>query len=112
MESILQSIKQMLGIHESYTHFDSTIVMHINSVFTILNQMGIGPEEGCFITDDSEEWQDYITKANMNMVKTYMYLKVRLLFDPPQNGALMDSINRNISELEWRLYLEADREVN
>ena len=111
MESILTSIKKMLGIEESYEHFDPDIIMHINSVLMILNQLGVGPEEGFMIEDDTSTWQDFIpevTAAKLELVKSYIYLKVRLLFDPPLSSSVIESINRQISEFEWRLNVAVD----
>lgn len=108
MESILTSTKKLLGIQESYTIFDTDILIHINTAFATLNQLGIGPEIGFIIEDDKATWDEYITTCNLTMIRTYIYLKVRLVFDPPTSGVLIDSINRTISELEWRLYLEGD----
>lgn len=109
MESILTSIKKLLGITEEYTHFDSDLIMHINSVFMILTQLGVGPSEDFFIIDKYTNWDDFIPSgANMESVKSYVYLKVKLLFDPPQSSAVMESMNRMISELEWRLNVEAE----
>lgn len=110
MESILTSIKKMLGIEESYTHFDADLVMHINSVFSILTQMGVGPSDGFSIEDEDKEWNDFLRgdPAKLSLVKSYIFLKVRLLFDPPQNSFAVESINRQISEFEWRLNVEAD----
>lgn len=109
MESILTSIKKLLGIEEDYTHFDSDIVMHINSVFMILTQLGLGPDEGFVIEDDSTNWDEFVKDPiKLQAVKSYMYLKVRLLFDPPSNSTHMDAINRSISELEWRLKVDAE----
>lgn len=108
-ESILTSIKKMLGIVENYTHFDSDIIMHINSVFMILNQLGVGPLEGFIIEDDSAIWEDYVSDTTqLQAVKSYIYLKVRLLFDPPASSSVMESMNRMISELEWRLNVAVD----
>lgn len=115
MNSILTSIKKMLGIEESYTHFDSDLIMHINSVFVILKQLGIGPENGFAIEDSSATWNDYLgSSKNLEFVKTYIYLKVRLLFDPPTSSAMIEAVNKNISELEWRINIEAETntEVN
>lgn len=110
MESILTSIKKMLGITEDYTHFDDDIIIHINSVFMILTQMGVGPAEGFYIEDKSALWEDFMTDdANLQSVKSYMYLKVKLLFDPSASSAVTESMNRLISELEWRLYVAADK---
>lgn len=83
--------------------------MHINSVFTILWQLGIGPVGGYFINDDTATWSSYLGARNdLNAVKTYIYLKLRLMFDPPQNSFLVDSIQKQCTELEWRLNVEVD----
>lgn len=115
MDSILTSIKKMLGMTEDYTEFDTDLIIHINSVFSTLTQIGVGPPEGFMIEDESSEWNDFIgTESKWNFVKTYVYLKVRLLFDPPNSGSVMESINNQIKELEWRLFTEAeitDRQV-
>ena len=109
MDSILTSIKKMLGIAEEYTPFDVDIILHINSVFMILNQLGVGPSSGFRIEDDSATWSDFTEdKLDVEAVKSYIYLKVRLLFDPPSSSAAMESINRLISELEWRLNVAAE----
>lgn len=109
MDSILTSIKKLLGITEEYDTFDNDLIMHINSVFMILNQMGVGPKEGFKITDDSETWEDFISDSLLyEAVKSYVYLKVRLLFDIPTSSAVTESINRQISELEWRLNVAAE----
>ena len=109
MESILTSIKKLLGISEEYEHFDADLIMHINSVFMILTQLGVGPSEGFRITDESEIWTDFISEpARIDLVKSYMYLKVNLLFDPPSSSAVIESMNRMINEFEWRLNVAAD----
>lgn len=108
MDSILGSIKKLLGIQPEYTAFDEDLIIHINSVFVILNQLNIGPSDGFFIMDSDTTWEDYMTDINQALVRSYVYLKVRLLFDPPGSGVLVENINRMISELEWRLYLEGD----
>ena len=108
MESILTSIKKLLGIMSDYTNFDDDIIIHINTAFAMLNQLGVGPEGGFMIVDANSRWEDYTTEKNLNMVKTYIYLKVRLLFDPPTSSALIESINRTLSEIEWRIFLEGD----
>lgn len=114
MESILTSIKKLLGISEEYTHFDNDIIMHINTVLMVLNQLGIGPEEGFLIFDKSAMWNDFISSDNKNLhaIKTYVYLKVKLLFDPPLSSAVMEATNRLISELEWRLNVLAEELTN
>ena len=105
MESILTSIKKLLGIAEEYNHFDADIIMHINTVFMTLNQLGVGPTECFHIEDDLAVWGDFISSddANFEGVKSYVYLKVKLLFDPPLSSAVLESTNRMINELEWRL---------
>lgn len=106
MDSILTTIKKLLGITEEYTHFDPDIVIHINTVFMVLMQLGVGPSEGFAINDDSETWDDFkidTSVMKIEWIKTYIYLKVRLIFDPPASNALIEAINRSISELEWRL---------
>ena len=109
MESILTSIKKLLGITEEYDQFDPDIIMHINSVFMILTQLGVGPAEGFSIEDDTAVWTDFIQDIKkLESVKTYIYLKVKLLFDPPLSSAVIDSTNRLINELEWRLNVAAE----
>lgn len=109
MDSILTSIKKLLGIAEEYEHFDPDIIMHINSVFMVLNQLGVGPSEGFRIEDKSATWDEYITEEdNLDAVKTYMNLKVKLLFDPPLSAAVREATNQMINELEWRLNVETE----
>lgn len=113
MESILTSIKKMLGISEEYEHFDPDIIMHINSVFMILTQMGVGPSEGFTIKDKTSKWTDFVSDiTKIESVKSYIYLKVKLLFDPPLSSSVTESINRMISELEWRLYVAEDKYIH
>lgn len=103
-ESILTSIKKLLGITEEYTHFDADLIIHINTVFMTLHQMGVGPTEGFKITDESDVWDDFVEEDdNMEAVKSYIYLKVKMIFDPPQGGAVAEAYKQSISELEWRL---------
>lgn len=110
MESILTSIKKLLGITEEYKHFDADIIMHINSVFLNLTQIGVGPQEGFFIEDDTVTWTDFIEDSvQLQAVKSYMYLKVKLLFDPPLSSAVIESSNKMIAEFEWRLRLAAEQ---
>ena len=109
MVSILTSIKKLLGIEEAYEHFDQDITMHINSAFTNLNQLGVGPIAGFSITDKSDEWEDFLgDRKDIESVRTYVYLKVRLVFDPPQMGYLVDAIKDQIKELEWRINVQAE----
>lgn len=108
-ESILNSVKKMLGIEAEYTVFDADIIMHINSVFFVLNQLGVGPEEGFKITDATALWTDFMPESpNVESVKSYVYLKVKMLFDPSLNSAVIDAMNRQIAELEWRLNVQVE----
>lgn len=109
MDSILTSIKKLLGITEDCTDFDIDIVMHINSVFSVLTQLGVGPSEGFAIEDDKDTWDEFMSdNPKLNMVKTYIYQKVRLSFDPPSNSTVLASMERMIQELEFRLKVEAE----
>lgn len=108
MDSILDSVKKMLGIDSSYTHFDTDIIIHINTVFSILKQMGL-PRFS--IEDSSKTWEEYISlldlDTDINDVKTYVFMKVRMMFDTP-TGSVAESYNNIISELEWRLNMEIE----
>ena len=109
MENILDSIKKLLGIDEADLNFDQELIMHINSVFMVLNQLGIGPVGGFKISSNEEVWTDFVgTRLDLESVKSYIYLKVRLLFDPPQNSFLVGSIEKQIVENEWRLQVQVE----
>lgn len=109
MESILTSVKKMLGITEEYEHFDVDLIMHINSAFTVLTQLGVGPSEGFSIKGRDETWADFMQgDLRLELVKSYLYLKVKLLFDPPLANAVIEVMNRQISEFEWRLNVAVD----
>lgn len=109
MNSILDSIKKRLGLPADYGHFDDDIIMDINSVLSILTQIGVGPEAGYSITNSNDEWTDFMSDlTKLEFVKTYVYLKVKLMFDPPQNSTVTESINRQISELEFRLLVQSE----
>ena len=113
MDSILVSIKKLLGIAADYTHFDPDIIMHINSAFSVLTQLGVGPPEGFRIDDDAKTWNDFISDTiRLDAVKSYVYLKVSLMFDPPASSAVLSAKERQISELEWRLNVAAEQESN
>ena len=109
MNSILDSIKKLLGIDSTYQYFDADLIMHINTVFMGLYQMGIGPAQCFSISDSSSTWDEFIGDgvADLEAVKTYMYLKVKSVFDPPSSGAA-ESLNRMMEECEWRLYVSRD----
>lgn len=109
MESILTSIKKMLGIQEEYAHFDADIIFHINSALMTLTQLGVGPKEGFLVMDDEQTWDDYLGESKrFEAVKSYIYLRVKLLFDPPANGTLVEVINKQLAEFEWRLNTQAE----
>lgn len=114
-DSILDSIKQMLGITSTQTDFDQDVIIHINSVLNIMHQLGV-IKEWINITDNTTTWSSLSTEAERySMMKSYMYLKVRLLFDPPLNATVISSMERQISELEWRLlenHNDKNEEVN
>lgn len=108
MESILTSIKKLLGISEEYTHFDQDIIMHINSALFTLTQLGVGPSAGFSIDDAENVWDDFVDISRIEAVKTYVYLNVRLVFDPPTSSTVIDAMNRRLKELEWRLNAAVD----
>lgn len=108
-ESILQSIKKKLGLSADCTDFDLDIIMDINSVLAVLTQIGIGPASGYQIESAEDTWSDYLDDySKVAFVKTYIYAKVRLLFDPPTNGTTMDALKEVIREFECRLNYESD----
>ena len=102
--SILKSVKKILGVEATYTAFDLDILTHINTAFSTLTQLGIGPVNGFMIEDDTPTWSTFLgTDLQLNNVKTYVYLKVKYLFDPPGTSFHMTAIENQIRELEWRL---------
>ena len=102
--SILISTKKVLGVSENYTAFDADIIMHINAAFGLLSQLGIGAVEGFEIEDEDTEWSDFIPQSPiLSLVRTYVFLKVRLLFDPPGTSFLLNSMTEQVKEYEWRL---------
>lgn len=110
-ESILTSIKKTQGIQESYTNFDDELIMHINTVFSILTQLGIGPKNGFYITSSDETWEDFLGESNLGkleMVKSYVGMKVAPMFDQTKTGAVIEELNKRASELEWRLNVAVD----
>lgn len=107
--SILDSVKKPLGIDSSYDVFDQDIIMHINSVFATLQQLGVGPSDAFAIEDSSANWDEFIKDTkNINSVKSYIYIKVRLLFDPPTTSFALDAMKKQADEYEWRLNVAAD----
>jgi hypothetical protein len=105
--SILTSTKQMLGLPEDHTDFDLDIIMHINSVLSTLNQLGVGPEVGFMIEDKTATWGTFLgSDPRLNNVKTYVYLRVRMIFDPPNTGFTTEAMKQQIQELEWRMNVQ------
>lgn len=106
-DSILKTIKKMLGVPEGYNHFDTDVIIHINSVFMSVTQIGVGPANGFAITGDTETWNDFVSDeldVHLNSVISLVYLKVKLLFDPGAlSSTVIDSMNRQIAELEYRI---------
>lgn len=111
-QSILTSIKKTLGIVD-YDFFDADIIMHINSVFSDLNQIGIGPENGFCIVDETSVWNDFLSDSKqLQNVKSYMLLRVKLLFDPPSNSTVLASYEKQITEFTYRMYVTSDNNIN
>lgn len=104
-QSILLSTKKILGLPADYTVFDHDVITHINTAFSILTQLGVGPINGYMIEGAEEMWDEFLPPLDpqYNPVKTYVYLKVRQLFDPPQTSYLISAVDNQVRELEWRL---------
>jgi hypothetical protein len=108
-ESILQSIKKTLNLQTDYEAFDQDVLMHINTVFSTLNQLGVGPALGFMIEDAGKTWDEFLgNDPRLNHIKTYVYLRVRLLFDPPTTGFHTKAMQDQIQELEWRLNVQRE----
>ena len=109
MESILTSIKKLIGFDEDYTHFDSDLMIHINGAFATLRQMGVGPKDGYMITSKDNTWNEFIgDTTKFELVKTYVYLKVRLVFDPPTSSFVLSAIKEQADEAAYRLHLASE----
>lgn len=110
-DSILISVKKLLGIDELDKHFDPDIIMHINSALMVLTQLGLGKSDGFFIEDETKTWNDFLNGdfiSKFEGAKTYVYMKVKLIFDPPPSSATIESMTRMINEFEWRLNAAAE----
>lgn len=110
MESILTSIKKLIGITEEYTQFDADIIMHINTVLMDLNGLGVGPTSGFFIEDDTSTWADFVSNPkDLQAIKSYMYLRVKLLFDSTTlSASVIASMERQIEKFEWLISVAAE----
>lgn len=108
-QSILKTVKKILGLPDDETSFDFDVIIHINSVFTTLNQLGIGPEEGFTIEAADATWADFLgNDKRLSAVKTYVFLRVKLLFDPPTTQYLVEALNEQVKELAWRLNVQRE----
>jgi hypothetical protein len=111
--SILKSTKKVLGLADGYTAFDLDVLTHINAAFSVLNDLGVGPVGGYFVEDDAAEWSSLgLPQNQLSMVRTYIYLKTRMLFDPPTTSFLIDATNKQIEQLEWRLNVNRENSLN
>jgi len=112
MDSILLTIRKALGVEDDYDGFDTEILMHINTAIFTLSQLGVGPVDGYSVTGIEETWELFLTGfTGVDSVKTYIYLTVRLLFDPPANSFLVSSFEKQIEQLQWRLMVKVDPEI-
>ena len=109
-DSILNTIKQMLGLDSDYDAFDTDVIIHINSALSTLSQVGVGPSIGFKITGPDEMWSEFIGYGinDLESVKTYVYCKVKMLFDPPASSFVMKAMEENCKEIEWRLNVASD----
>lgn len=112
MESILGSIKKLLGIDPTYTQFDDEIIMHINSAIMVLSQVGLTEADNYAISGAEDTWANFIgARKDIEAIKVYIYMKTKLVFDPPQTGYLVEAMKKQVEELEWRLNIQTDTEV-
>lgn len=112
MDSILNSIKKVIGFEPEYDAYDIDIIMHINTIFSVLNQIGVGPEKPLRIEDATTTWDAFTTdRVDIEDVKTYVYIRVRLLFDPPTSSFVINALTDQYKELEWRLNISEKKEV-
>lgn len=111
MNSILDTIKKMLGVETDDDAFNTDIIVHINTALMTLNQLGVGPTESFFITGSAEEWGDFLTSTDLEMVKSYIYLKVKMLFDPSGSATVQEAMARSITEFEWRLTHQVEKDI-
>ena len=108
-DSILMTIRKLVCGDPYADHFDTDLLVHINACFSILNQLGVGPENGFVVTDETQSWSSYIADNYiLNMVKTYVTLKVKKIFDPPLTSSVLEAMDKEISQLEWRLNVAVD----
>jgi len=113
MGSILADIKGYVGLSEAQdTLFDKDIIMHVNTAFSFLSQLGVGPANGFFISDVTQTWDEFTTDVKViGFVKTYIFIKVKLMFDPPQTSFVLDALDRQLQQVEWRLSVQVEGET-
>ena len=109
--SILGTVRALIVGEEDSDDFDTDLIVHINSMFNFLTQCGVGPEEGFSISDDSAVWSDFVEDKKLNMVKTYITLKTRLVFDPPTSSFVLSAMKEDVAEIEWRLKEQAEEGI-
>ena len=108
-DSILMTIRKLVCGNPYADHFDTDLLVHINACFSILNQLGVGPENGFVVTDETQSWSSYSDNDRiLNLVKTYVTLKVKKIFDPPLTSSVLEAMDKEIKELEWRLNVAVD----
>ena len=108
-DSILMTIRKLVCGDPYADHFDTDLLVHINACFSILNQLGVGPESGFVVTDETQSWSSYVSdNRTLNMVKTYVTLKVKKIFDPPLTSSVLEAMDKEINQLEWRLNVAVD----
>ena len=110
-DSILVTIREALGMEGDTEEFDTDLIIHINSCLNFLTQVGIGPVDGFAINGDSEQWSDFIQEDRFNMVKSYILMKLKVVFDPPSNSFVLNALKEEIAETEWRLKEEAEEGI-
>ncbi len=112
-DNILEDSKRMLGIESDYKAFDQELLLHINSIFVILNQLGVGPPSGFFVEDEDAKWINFVgdKRKDLNIIKSYVFIRLRLLFDPPANSFLVSSLETQAKEFEWRLNVQVETPV-
>lgn len=112
-DSILTSTKKNLGLAEEFTAYDPDIITHINAILSVLHDLGIGPDDGLYIDDEDATWEDLSeSPAQTNQVRSWLYLRVRMLFDPPTTSFMIDAVQKQIAEFEWRLSINRDNLVD
>ena len=110
--SILDSTKQILGLAPEYTVFDLDILTHINAAFGVIHQLGVGPEEAFFVEGETETWHDLnLHRQDLNLVRSYVFLKVKKLFDPPAMSFMIEAVDKQIAEFEWRLNVNREERL-